>query len=776
MAASLALLAACGGGGGGPTVSAPPPVTPTPSPTPTPTPTPTPPPAAAFPVVAPPQAFNTPEFRRSDGPGQHNAASAWDDGFTGDGVTIAVVDTGIDPDSPEFAGRISPASTDIYGSRGIEGPDDHGTLVSLVAGAARNGTGVIGMAFDSTILAIRADEPGSCGGDNPEDPSTECGFLDSAIANSIDHAVANDAKVINISLGGPGGITQALQSAVTNAVNAGVLVVVAAGNDGRGELSTFAEMLGDAGNGGVIIVGSVDEDYAISDFSNRAGANPQYFLAARGETICCVYEDGEIFVDEEGFVFLYSGTSFAAPQVAGAAALLAQAFPHLTGTQIAEILLETAFDAGAAGDDSVYGRGILNVARAFQPVGTTQIAGETTAMALADSTAVASPAMGDAFSAASIQTLVTDRYQRAFSTDLAGTLRGADIPERLHGAVGQGARHLSGGSAKASVAFSIDASGRQPPRAEILRLQSEDAEQARVLAARVALRLSPDTQLGFTYRQSADGLVAGMQGRDRPAFMIAANGTNDDGMLAMADSAVALRRQVGDWGLTVSAQTGSTISAAAERRAAQLRGQRVEEDLASFALSLDRQFGAFDMAAGLTWTAEGSTVLGARFHEGFGLAGSDTMFIDADLGWRFAERWRLGAAYRQGFTRLRSAPLLADGSGLSSNAWSFDLQRSGVFAADDRLALRISQPLRVASGGLDLNLPTSFSYDTLTAEYGVQRLSLTPEGREVTGELAWIGHIWGGSAAASLFLRHEPGHYADAADDVGAALRWSRRF
>ncbi|WP_240624684.1 S8 family peptidase [Aurantiacibacter odishensis] len=726
--------------------------------------------------MAPPQAFNTQEFRRSDGPGQHNAASAWDDGFTGDGVTIAVVDTGIDPDSPEFAGRLSPASTDIYGSRGIEGPDDHGTLVSLVAAAARNGTGVVGMAFDSTILAIRADEPGSCGGDNPEDPSTECGFLDSAIADSIDHAVANDAKVINISLGGPGGITQALQSAVTNAVNAGVLVVVAAGNDGRGELTAFAEMLGDAGNGGVIIVGSVDEDYAISDFSNRAGANPQYFLAARGDRICCVYEDGEIFVDEEGFVFLYSGTSFAAPQVAGAAALLAQAFPHLTGTQIAEILLETAFDAGAAGDDSIYGRGILNVARAFQPVGTTQIAGETTAMALADSTAVASPAMGDAFSAASLQTLVTDRYQRAFSTDLAGTLRGADIPERLHGAVGQGTRHLSGGSSKASAAFSIDASGRQPPRAEILRLQSEDADQARVLAARVALRLSPDTQLGFTYRQSADALVAGMQGRDRPAFMIAASGTDDDGMLAMADSAVALRRQVGDWGFTVSAQTGSTISAAAERRAAQLRGQRVEEDLANFALALDRQFGAFDVAAGLTWTAEDSTVLGARFHEGFGLAGSDTVFIDTDLGWRIADNWRVGAAYRQGFTRLRRAPLLTDGSGLSSNAWSVDLQRSGVFAADDRLALRLSQPLRVASGGLDLNLPTSFSYDTLTAQYGTQRLSLTPEGREVTGELSWIGQIWGGNAAASLFLRREPGHYANAPDDVGAALRWSRRF
>ncbi|WP_338243294.1 S8 family serine peptidase [Aurantiacibacter hainanensis] len=730
----------------------------------------------AFPVVPVPSQFDTAEFRRSDGPGQHNATTAWADGATGDGVTIAVIDTGIDPDSPEFAGRVSPASTDIYGSRGIEGSDDHGNLVSLVAGAARNGTGVLGMAWESNILAIRADEPGSCAGDDPQDPNTECGFTDTAISQSIDYAVANDAKVINISLGGPGNITTGLRDAVDNAVAAGVLVVVAAGNDSLSELTQFARSIGEAGDGGVIVVGSVDEQYNISDFTNQAGTNTDFYLTARGEVICCVYEDGEIFVDDEGFVYLFSGTSFAAPQVAGAAALLAQAFPHLSGTQIAEILLESAFDAGASGDDAVYGRGILNIAAAFQPIGTTQLAGQTTAMALGDSGAIGSPAMGDAFATASLPTLVTDRYQRAFSTDLGGSLRGADVPERLRGAVGQAARHLSAGSEKASVAFSIDASGRQPPRADVLRLHREDAEQARVLAASVALNVAPGTQLGFAYRQSAHGLVAGLQQQDRPAFMIATRGIGDEGMLAQPDSAVALRRQVGDWGLTVSAETGSTITAANQRRAAEMRGRRAEEDLASFGLSLDRRFGELDTALGLTWMAEDQTVLGARFHEGFGLAGSDTLFLDAEAGWRFADQWRLGAAWRQGFTTLRSASLLADGSRLGSQAWSVDLQREGVLHAGDRLALRLSQPLRVASGGLRMNLPVSFSYETLTPEYAVRTLQLAPEGREFTGELAWIGQLWGGSAAASLFVRREPGHYAEAPDDIGAALRWSRRF
>ena len=687
-----------------------------------------------------------------------------------------MIDTGIDPDSPEFAGRVSPASTDIFGNRGVEGTDDHGNLVSLVAGAARNGTGVLGMAWESTILAIRADAPGSCAGDNPEDPSTECAFPDTAIADSIRYAVANEAKVINISLGGPGGLTQGLQDAISNAVSSGVLVVVAAGNDGNSELSRFAEMAGDTGNGGVIVVGSVDEDYQISDFSNRAGGNPEFYLSARGEVICCVYEDGEIFVDDEDFIYLFSGTSFAAPQVAGAAALLAQAFPQLTGTQIAEILFDSAFDAGASGDDVVFGQGILNIAAAFQPAGTTQIAGEAIAMALGDTAATGSPAMGDAFATASIPTLVTDKYQRAFSTNLALGLRGADISQRLHGAVGQGARNLTASVEGVSVAFSIDASGRQPPRAKALLLQAEDAEQARVLAARVALQLSPDTQVGFAYRQSADGLVAGLQGQTRPAFMIAGRGTGDSGMLAYSDSAVALRRQIGPWGLTVSAESGSTITAADQRRAAELRGRRAEENLAHVGLALDRRFGALDAGLGLIWTAEDQTVLGARFHEGFGLAGSDTLFLDADLGWRFAERWRLGAAYRQGFTRLRSAPLLADGSRLGSNAWSVDVERVGVFAGHDRIALRLSQPLRVATGWLNLNLPVDFDYATFTADYGVQALSLSPEGRELTSELAWIGNLWGGHAAASLYMRREPGHYAGVPDDVGAALRWSRKF
>ena len=141
--APVALLAACGGGGSSGGVNS----TPNPGGNPTPTPTPT---ATATPAAQ----FDTAEYRRSDGPEQHKAVSAWSKGYTGDDVSIAVIDSGIDVDNAEFAGRISPASKDIFDSRNqLDASDSHGTNVALVAAAARNSSGILGMAWGADVLA-----------------------------------------------------------------------------------------------------------------------------------------------------------------------------------------------------------------------------------------------------------------------------------------------------------------------------------------------------------------------------------------------------------------------------------------------------------------------------------------------------------------------------------------------------------------------------------------------------------------------------------------------
>lgn len=776
---AIAFLTACGGGGGGGGAISTPSPQPAPSPTPTPLPAPSPTPSPTA-APTPPATFDTAEFRRSDGPAQHNAVSAWSEGWNGSGVTIAVVDTGIDVDSPEFAGRLSSASRDLYDqtdTRGLDAEDDHGTNVALVAAGARNGTGVLGMAWGSTVMALRTDEPGSCATEDPEDESTGCNFADSYIAGAVRHATANGAKVINLSLGGSTP-TQALREAVAAAASAGILVVVSAGNDGNDVPDAFATGLETAGRDSVIIVGSVDENGTVSEFSNRAGTADHNYISARGESICCTYQDGSLYIDNEGYVYLFSGTSFSAPQVAGAAALLAQAFPSLTGVEIIDILLESARDAGAAGRDDVYGSGILDIAAAFRPIGTTSLAGSTLTMALGDSTGATSPAMGDAVKAASLQTVVLDKYRRAFDADIAGTLESARLPDKLHGAIGTQRRHSSLATASASVAFTIDAGGRvnEIPHVGQLRLTSEDAEQARVLAARVALKVAPDMQFGLAYSESADGLVAQLQGQDRPAFMIAQQAGSDDGMVRSSDAAMALRKQFGEWGLTLSAEQGETFAAAPVQREQFVLRQRPRDAVRSFGLGMDRSFGDLDAAFGLELVQEERTMLGARFHDALGMQGAETLFADAEAGWNLADQWRLGLAMRGGITTARAAGTVAAGSQLYSSAWSLDLSRRGVFAAHDALGLRISQPLRVESGGLDLRLPVAFDYATLRPEYGLRSLSLTPQGREIMGELAWRGALFNGSAAASLYYRKDPGHYASLPDDKGAAFQWSRKF
>ena len=724
------------------------------------------PPAQPVPAV-----FNTAEFRRSDGPLEHNAATAWNAGHTGQGVTIAVIDTGVDEDSPEFAGRISPLSRDMLGQgRPITGSDDHGTNVAMVAAAASNNTGVLGMAYNATIMALRSDSVGSCGGDNPQDPETDCQFTDNAIAAAINFASTNGAKVINISLGGEGA-NQAVLNAVSAAANRGTLIVIAAGNDGAAEPESFARLIDQAANGAVIIAGSVDGDGAISSFSNRAGTQNTHYLTALGARICCVYENGQVYVDDEGFVYLFSGTSFATPQISGAAALLAQAFPNLTGRQIADILLRSAFDVGDFGADAVFGRGILDIARAFQPLGTTALAGGA-AVPLGDTTGTGSSAMGDALVTASLPAIVLDEFGRAFEAELGGTLRGAEPASRLGRAVGGAQRQVSFGSEQTSLAFAIDERGRLGE----LRLGEQQADRARVLAARIATQLAPDLRLGFAYAEGAHGLVAQLQGQDRPAFLIAPDAGGDDGAFQLAEASVALRKQLGPWGLTVSAEQGETLSGAPVRRAAEMAGRHLTGDVSTYGFAIDRKFGGLDATLGLTWMNEQRTLLGARFHDAFGLAGADTLFLDAGAGWTVAPGWRLGAALRQGWTSAREGGLVAPGTRLTSRAWSLDLERRGLFSDADSLGLRVSQPLRVESGALELMLPTSYSYETLMADYSARSLSLAPRGRELMAEIAWRGPLLSGNGAASLFYRRDPGHYEALPDDKGVALRWARKF
>ncbi|UAB79826.1 S8 family serine peptidase [Erythrobacter sp. SCSIO 43205] len=773
-AAACAALSACGGGGAanGPGVAG------LPTPPPAPPPPPPPPPPAPSSV-----SYETAEFRRSDGPEFHGAQTAWLSGSTGTGEVIAIVDTGLDSDSPEFAGRVHADSQDVTGAgRPIDPEDDHGTNVAAVAAGARDNTGVLGIAFDAQVLALRADRPGSCGTDTPQDASLGCVFADNDIARGIDIAVAAGAAVINLSLGGSAASLE-LQNAITRAANAGVVIVAAAGNDGLSpdEVDEFSRSIIAAGGGNVIIVGSVDDNGEMSDFSNRAGQFAANYISARGQRICCVYDDGELFVesiDGQEFVTLFSGTSFAAPQVAGAVALLAQAFPNLTGAEIAEILLDTARDAGALGIDNVYGAGILDIAEAFEPQGAVSIAGTGNVIALADAFAVGSAAMGDALTTTSINTIVTDRYDRAFTTSLGQNSRVAPPVQRLRGAVQTGGHTRAAGNDQLSVAVTVGEGARAAGLgwADNLQLTSEEAYGARVLAGRVAARISPDLQMGFAIAQSASGLVAQLQGSQRSAFQIAPQAGNDTGFLGSSEIAVASRQQIGDWGLTLSAERGRAWLSGFRNVSDAFSGEPQRRPTTQVALSADRKWAGFDVTAGMAILLEKDTLLGAHFNPALGLNGARSVFLDGRVSRGLGEKWQIGGSYRAGFTQAAGGELIAAGSQIRTNGWSFDLTRYGVFGKSDSLGFRLSQPLRVSGGALQLDLPVDYDYATESAISGRQALSLTPSGRELIGELGWQGVSPLGTVSTSVFYRSQPGHFSGAPSDVGALVSLSSYF
>lgn len=775
---ALALLSACGGGGGvnsTPPVAGPAPVPPPPAASPSPSPAPAPSPTPA-------STFTTSEYDRSDGPAFHNAISAWQTGSSGRGVTLAIVDSGIDTDSPEFAGRISTASADVAGSRGLDGEDDHGNMVALVAAAARNSTGIMGTAWNATVQMLRADTPGTCTGASGGNDGPDCSFTNTAIAAGVDRAVAAGARVVNLSLGGSS-VNFTLRNAISRAATAGVVVVVSAGNDGDStepdanpaEPDPFASSIRQAGGSNVIIVGSVNDASTISAFSNRAGAEAAWFLSALGERVCCVYENGvlETTTNAQGtFVTVVSGTSFAAPQVSGAVALLAQAFPNLTGAQIVDLLLRTARDVGPAGTDNVYGRGVLDIAAAFAPQGTLSLAGTQSAVSLASLAGNTSPAAGDAVQSAAMSAVVLDTYQRAYGMDLAARLRSAPVQQRLHDALaGQGHAVTLGGNGVA-LAFTVD--GRQR-HAMPMRLELADAEQARVLAGSVVARLGSERTIGFGWRQGSAGLSARMRGAAEPAFLIAPSATGEAGFRQEIAAAVAYRQRLGRMGLTVRGDGGEAHTRDDPRTVLD-PGLAGRARFARFGAAVDRGFGAVDASLGAEWMREGATILGGRMGGVLASGGASTFFADASLAWRPAGAWSMAAAGRIGSTQPDLAGQLASGSRILSSAWSFDVRRTGFAMPDDSLALRISQPLRIESGALRFALPVDYDYGTGTARFGAVPLGLVPRGREVTTELAWQAPVGGGWLSSSLFWRRDPGHFASLRDDRGAALRWQAEF
>ena len=701
-----------------------------------------------------------------------NSLAAYSKGATGLGIKVGVVDSGVDLQSAEFGTRIDPASADVAGDPSVDDEGGHGTAVAFTIGGRRNDTGTHGISFDATLIVARADTPGSCA-TTTSDGKSGCKFSDTAIGRGIDLAVTNGARVINVSLGG-----SVAGSPVINAINrataAGVIIVISAGNDSTADPDPFAQIAnnGAVSRGLVIIAGSVGANDSrtpgadvISSFSGKAGNSIAHYLAAVGEKVRAP--------DNNNTPFLWSGTSFSAPQIAGAVALLAQAFPNLTGAQIVSILFQSARDAGDVGPDGVYGQGVLDLTKAFAPIGATSVAGTPARVSLGINGTLSAP-MGDARQGA-LNSVILDSFDRAYTLDLAETIIHGSPQRSLVGALQARTRNYSSDFGNTSVALTV-APARGGALVQRTMLSSEQAEKARAIAGIVTRRLGSTASFALGFSESGDTLTARLAGRADPAFLVAQDPTHNLGFDSQVRGSAAVRQTFGKWGITGAVESGSALSRDAEAMPA-LRDRYRRYGYQKAALAVDRQFGP--VSAGLSGTVltENNTLLGARFSDGLGGTRATSYFVDLAARVDLGARWSLGAALRKGWTIARLHNGVDGGGTIQTNAFAFDIAKDGLFAKRDRFGLRLAQPLRVSSGGITLRLPTDYDYESVSVTaWSNQTLNLAPQGREVDVEARYALPLWWGDLQTNLFYRRNPGNFSSLPDDAGATLRWSTAF
>jgi hypothetical protein len=393
-----------------------------------------------------PAVWETSEYFRSRALDPVNADYAYMRGYTGKGSNIGIVDSGIDMSNAEFAKRII-AAKDFTTSGTMNDSVGHGTHVAGIAAAAKNSSGVHGVAFDANLIVAKVTNSQL--------------VLSSTILSGASWASKAGADVVNVSSNF--GLSQALLGAkliapgvystnFTNktgiaggqnpaqwaaAVPGNVVLVVAAGNDGTawsGGLAQMATAVDSAGNlvlgGRMIIAGNWNSqsNKGLGPNSNSAATLCQvmvanvckdtyktsdFYLLAPGTGIASTVSTN---INKLGLLTM-TGTSMAAPVISGGVAIIHQMWPQMTGSNIVKLLLVTANKNLPGYNVNIMGQGMMDLERATRPIGNLGI--PTTGRLAGSIAATVQPILltgGSASTGGLGSIMLVDDFQRDFYT------------------------------------------------------------------------------------------------------------------------------------------------------------------------------------------------------------------------------------------------------------------------------------------------------------------------------------------------------------------------
>ncbi len=676
-----------------------------------------------------------------------HAEAAYALGATGKGITVAVIDDGFDTDALDLRGAYSPDSTDIISGRTeASHTDRHGVRVAGIIGSRFNGAGTIGVAYESTILGIRADAI----------PATDCtedcnGFFSADTSRAIDYAVSKGARVINMSFGSENVSSSTFRAAVERAAAAGVVFTAAAGNEGddRSEWPAHLAVEG-AVAGSLLAVGATTPDNSLATFSNRAGSAAAGYITAPG---------GDVITDcdSSGSCWRVSGTSFAAPQVAGALALLLQYFPRLSGRDAVAILLRTADDRDATGVDAVWGNGSMNLAKAFAPVGATTLAlpgGAQIDLPQAELGSMLGAAFGDAvMSSGALTTVISDDYNRLFAVNLADGYRSPRRQSSVAYAAQPAVETAQALDLPLGGALMLSASMPMFPYAE------EDASPVRSF-----LRPEPPTSASASVRMGQFDFTA-WRGQGAVASPQGLSGRNAFMNLASANSTVAGVWRAG--GFALSGEGGW-----AERRTVMsltpVEASRYAAATAAYAGPAFR----LSVSAGALQEPRGA--LGSEFNPASALSlAARTRFASVGLD-RMVGPLALRAEASVG--RTQGGGRLIDIDNAVSSSWRLALSGAcdtGFFC--QRFGVELGQPLRVERGlfrAILADAPANYD-DPIT--FSQRTLSAAPSSRELDLRFNIDRPLGAGALRLEAAAAFNPAHQQSQAD-LGLSAMWRTSF
>lgn len=713
-----------------------------------------------------------------------SALSVHESGVRGAGVRINLIDTGVRATHSEFSGGkvLLGASRDLtsYNAAAGTGTTDghgHGTFVGSVAVGARNNRGFIGVAPEAVLISSEAMSA-----------STGWTSSGSTIQLAVRNGVNGGAFIHNMSMAGSAPVGEA---ALREAVSAGTLAVVAAGNRGLANPDWPARYAKEAwANNQIIAVGAVSANNTIASFSNRAGDTADWYVVALGVDVV-----GAGSWSDTGLA-LGDGTSMATPIVSGVAALIKSRWPTLHASQVGQIILATTTDLGAPGTDAVYGRGLVNAQRAMQPVGTTgtqTVAGTwnfNTQGTLITTTGALGSHLARVAASGQLDTLVFDSFNRDFPLSLstavatprpvgfeglaAGTDRQIRFAERTLDPLGS--RMLLATDHRTDL-----------ERADGFEVQSLSNYEHRFRARNAVLGAAwvQKFQDGSSFSIATGGMNAffGIQGMDTVSTQMLAQGLQSPmlGLVPLAQT-TGLGLPLGrGWTLKLGFATSQGGNAVADQLGI-TGGMPLKQSMSL--MEVNRAFDDGRTVVGLQIANldERESLLGTQ---GFGLTAlngvrATTQAVTLQGAARLADDLVAGAqfsiAHAPG-TSNTDASLVSGTSALTLTGWGVGITRFNAFEQHDRIAFTVSEPLAVRSGSMRFDLPTSVDAGGNTL-YRQENVGLSGGARERLFEATWVMPVSDQRAAlvmSGIVRQHALGN-PDAPTELLGSVRFQQPF